>query len=156
MAKHNYNFQKKLNPEVSAKVYKTNLKISTKYSIEISNYLKGKTLTKGIKILDDIANKRDHLPLVKFRKKVAHRKGIAKRGTPSGRWPVKCATYIKLILEEVRANAENKDLDTSKLKIVHMFATKGVTRTKLQPLGRIGGKVRHSKSTNLEVIVLEE
>jgi large subunit ribosomal protein L22 len=156
MSDHKYNYQKKIIEDRCAKAYKTNQRISTKYSIEISNYLKNKPLSKAIKILDDIEHKRDYLPLVKFRKKVAHRKGRAKRGTPTGRWPVKCAKTIKSLLEEVKANAENKDLDTEKLRIIHMFANKGFTRTSLQPLGAIGGKMRKSKSTNIEVIVLEE
>ncbi len=154
MAKHNYNYQKKLPEKKVAKVYKTNLKISTKYATEFSNYLKNKNINKAIKIATDIQEKKDHLPLKRYVKKVAHRKGQAKRKTPTGRYPIKTASYVRELLEEVKANAENKDLDTEKLRIIHMFATKGLTRTKLQPLGR--PRRRESKSTNLEVIVLEE
>jgi len=153
---HNYNFQKKIDLKKSSRAQRENLPISSRYSIEFSNYFNGMKLDKAIKICTSIAEKKEHLPLVRFRKKVAHRKGDAKRGVPSGRFPVKAAGEILKLLLGVKANAENKNLDSDKLRIVHMFATKGVTRTKMQPLGRIGGKNRKSKSTNIEVIVLEE
>jgi len=153
---HNYNFQKIVDPKRSSRAQRENLPISSRYSIEFSNYFKGMKLDKAIKICTNIAEKKEHLPLVRFRKKVAHRKGDAKRGVPSGRFPVKAAAEILKLLQGVKANAENKNLDSEKLKIIHMFATKGVTRSKMQPLGRIGGKNRKSKSTNIEVIVLEE
>jgi large subunit ribosomal protein L22 len=151
-----YNYQKKIDEKKSAKASKTNLAVSTKYAIEFSNYFCGMQLKKAKKIVEDIKEKKDHLPLVKYRRKVAHRKGDAKRKSPTGRYPVKCAEQISSLLDDVKANAEDKNLDTEKLRIVHMYANKGVTRTKLQPLGRVGGKQRESKSTNIEVIVLEE
>ncbi|HOD89725.1 MAG TPA: 50S ribosomal protein L22 [archaeon] len=156
MAKINYNFQKKVDPKKTAKASRRNARVSTKMAIEFSNYFKNKKLNSALIILDDIIAKKDFLPLVKYRKKVAHRKGQAKRGVPSGRYPVKTAKEIKQLLLNARANAEEKNLDIERLKILHMYANKGVTRSKLQPLGRIGGKTRESKSTNLEVILVEE
>jgi len=153
---HKFNYQKPIDPKRSARSQRTNLSISSKYGIEFSNYFVGKKLDRAITIATNIADKKEHLPLVRFRKKVAHRKGDTKRGTPAGRFPIKAAFEVKKLLEEVRANAENKNLDADKLRIVHMFATKGVQRRKMQPLGRISGKNRKSKSTNIEVIVLEE
>ena len=139
-----------------AKSCKNNAPISTKYSVEFSNYFKNKPLVKAIKICEGVMDKSEYLPLVKYNKKVGHRKGDAQRGVPSGRWPIKAAKTIRALLLDVQANAENLNLDLEKLKIIHMFAVKGVTRRKTQPLGRTGGKQRESKSTNIEVIVLEE
>ena len=156
MVLHKYNFQKKIDKDKSARACIVNAHISTKYSIEFGNYLKGMLLDKAMGILTNIELKKDFLPLVRYNKKVAHRKGDSKRGVKSGRYPIKTAKEIKKLLNDVKANAESKNLDTTKLKIIHMFATKGVGRRKLQSLGRIGGKMRKSKSTNLEVIVLEE
>lgn len=156
MSDHKYNFQKKIDKERSARAYRSNAKVSTKYSIEFSNYFKGMPLNKAIQIAENIESKKEYLPLKKFAKKVAHRKGENRRKAASGRWPINCAKLVKELLLEVKANSENKDLDTTKLRIIHMFANKGVSRTNLQPLGRIGGKLRKSKSTNIEVIVLEE
>jgi large subunit ribosomal protein L22 len=156
MADIKYNFQKKVDEKKIAKACKKNAPISTKYSVEFSNYFKNKPLSKAIKICDDILEKKDFLPLVKYNKKVAHRKGSSKRNVSSGRWPEKATKEIKALLLDVKANAENLNLDTEKLKVIHMFAVKGVTRRKTQPLGRTGGKQRESKSTNIEVIVLEE
>jgi ribosomal protein uL22 len=156
MSDHKYNFQKKIDKERTARAYRSNAKISTKYSVEFSNYFKGMSLDKAIIIAGNIEQKTEYLPLKKYNLKVAHRKGENRRKTPSGRWPIKASKLVKELLLEAKANAENKDLDTTKLRITHMFANKGVSRTNLQPLGRIGGKMRESKSTNIEVIVLEE
>lgn len=156
MADKIYNFQKKVNEKKIAKACKLNVPISTKYAVEFSNYFKNKPLSKAVKICEDIMEKKDHLPLKVYNKKVAHRKGLAKRGTPAGRWPLNASKAIRALLLDVKANAENLNLDVDKLTIIHMFAVKGVTRRKTQPLGRTGGKQRESKSTNIEVIVLEE
>ncbi|MCK9292810.1 MAG: 50S ribosomal protein L22 [archaeon] len=152
----NYNFQKKVDEKRIAKAYKSNAKISTKYSVEFCNYFNGMMLSKAIKIANDIKEKKDFLPLVKYRLKVAHRKGQTKRFTPTGRWPINVAKEVGLLLEDVKSNAEDKNLDVTKLRIIHMYANLGLTRRKTQPQGRIGGKQRESKSTNIEVIVLEE
>lgn len=156
MADKKYNFQKKVNEKKIAKSCKNNAPISTKYAVEFSNYFKNKPLIKAIKICENIIDKKEFLPLAKYNKKVAHRKGTSTRKVPSGRWPINTAKAVKFLLEDVKANAENLNLDPEKLKIIHMFAVKGVTRRKTQPLGRTGGKQRESKSTNIEVIVLEE
>jgi large subunit ribosomal protein L22 len=152
---HNYNYQKKLDAKKSARASKHNCPISVKYAVEFGNYFRNMPVKKALKILADIEAKKDFLPLVKYAKKVPNRKGQSKRGTTIGRYPVKCAKYVRLMLEEASANAENKNLNIEKLKIESMFATKGVTRQKIQPMGRIGGKTRESKSTNIEVIVVE-
>jgi len=156
MATKNYNFQKKFDEKRIAKASKSNVKISTKYSVEFSNYFTGMMLDKAIKIAKDIEEKKDFLPLQKYRLKVAHRKGETKRGTPTGRWPINVSKEVGALLNDVKSNAEDKNLDISKLKIIHMYANLGLTRRKTQPQGRIGGKQRESKSTNIEVIVLEE
>jgi len=153
---HKYNFQKKINEKRVAKASRHNVPISVKYATEFGNYFKNMPISKAIKITTDIEAKKDYLPLVKYAKKVPNRKGNSKRGTTIGRYPVKCAKYIRVLLEEVKANAEKKNLNADKLKILSLFAVKGVTRSKLQPLGRISGKSRESKSTNIEVIVVEE
>lgn len=153
---HKYNFQKKIDEKKIAKACRHNAPISVKYATEFGNYFKNMPINKAIKIAIDIENKQDYLPLVKYAKKVPNRKGISKRGTTTGRYPIKCAKYIRELLEYAKANAENRNLDSEKLKIVSLFAVKGVTRSKLQPMGRIGGKSRESKSTNVEVIVVEE
>ena len=64
----NYNFQKKVDEKRIAKAYKSNAKISTKYSVEFCNYFNGMMLSKAIKIANDIKEKKDFLPLVKYYK----------------------------------------------------------------------------------------
>jgi len=139
----------------TAKATLKNAGISLKYSTEMFREIKGRPVDKSIKRLGRIAEKEEALPLRKYNKKVAHRKGDAKSGVKSGRYPAKAAKRFVELLELAKANADFKGLDTEKLLVLHGHASQGFSRQSLQPKGRIGGKVRQRKSTHLEVVVTE-
>jgi len=154
MVKKEYQRKAKTEKHCSKAMLK-NRRISTKYSVEITNYIKGLPASKAIAKLQRIAEKKEYLPLKKYHKKVAHRKGRAIAGEKAGRYPLKaCKSFIELLNYAV-ANAENKGLDTEKLIILHAFASQGHSRMSHQPKGRISGKRRESKSTHIEVILQE-
>jgi len=154
MPKSEYQF-KDFNEKITAKALSKNQPISLKYSTEICREIKGKPVKKVLAFLQRIADKEEFLPLRKYRKKVAHRKGEAKSFTKTGRYPVKAAkTFIKLI-ESAKANAVYKGLDEEKLIVLHAFASQGYSRRKMQPKGRIAGKIRKAKATHIEVVLLE-
>ncbi len=149
-------YQKKVKKEKHcAKAMLKNRRISTKYAVEIANYIKGLPVSKALAKLQRIAEKKEYLPLKKYNKKVAHRKGRAIAGKKAGRYPVKaCNSFIELLNTAI-ANAENKGLDTEKLLVLHAFASQGHRRLGHQPKGRIAGKRRERKSTHIEVILQE-
>ena len=153
MTKRNYCIE--INSNKTAKAMAKNLPISTKYAEEMSKILKGMHLAKAKAYLNRILKMEDFLPLRKYNKKVAHRKGNSKLGVKSGRYPQKVAQAFLTLLDSVEANAEFKDLDTEKLLITHIYSSQGYRRPKLQPQGHIAGRRRFSKSTHLEVIVTE-
>lgn len=149
-------YQIKLRSEKGfAKAIAKNQPVSTKYSTELCREIKGIRVVDAEAKINRILAMKDFLPLRKYRKKVAHRRGNSVSFTKTGRYPLKvCGVFLKL-LESVKANADFKGLDSENLLIVHCFASRGFARTGMQPKGRIAGKRRWRKSTHIEVIVTE-
>jgi len=150
------NYQTRLKSEKGiAKAIAKNQPVSTKYATEMAREIKGKRVSKTESMLQRIAEKKQFLPLRKYNKKVAHRKGDSKSGVKSGRFPEKlCGVFLKL-LQSVKANADFKGLDSDNLTVMHCFASRGFARRSTQPKGKIAGKRRRRKSTHLEIIVAE-
>lgn len=150
------NYQARVRDEkAAAKAIAKNQPISTKYATEICREIKGERLDKAEKRLHAIIEKREFLPLRKYNKKVAHRRGESRSGVKSGRFPQKaCGVFLNL-LESVKANADFKGLDSENLMVAHCFASRGFGRRSVQPKGHIAGKRRRRKSTHVEVIVRE-
>jgi len=155
MVKKNYNLQEKIKDKITAKAIKKNANVSVKYATEIVREIKGKKVKRAEEFLKNIMDKKEHLPLRKYIKKVAHRKGDAKSNTKSGRYPIKTAKNFLEVLESAKANADYKGLDTENLFIKHGFASKGYSRASHQPKGKISGKPRERKSAHLELILQE-
>jgi large subunit ribosomal protein L22 len=139
----------------TARALMTNANVSIKYSTEICNQIKGKYVEDVIIWLEKIIAHEDYLPLKRYNKKVAHRKGEAKNGVKSGRYPQKTIRVFIDLLNSVKNNADFKGLDVERINIIHAFASMGVSRTTYQSKGKISGKARKRKSTHVEVIVSE-
>ncbi len=154
MVKKNYQ-EKAGKDDITAKAMAKNKPASLKYSTEICREIRGKPLAKAEAFLNRVVEGKEFLPLKRYNKKVAHRKGASVAGVKSGRFPVKtCKAFLELIAN-AKANAENKGLDTEKLLVRHCFASCGFRRNKAQPKGRVAGKRRRQKSVHLEIIVQE-
>lgn len=149
-------YQKKVKNETKiAKAIAANKPISIKYATEMCREIKGKPVIKIEKFLNRIINKEDYLPLKKYIKKVAHRKGTAKSGTKTGRYPLRVSKAFLDLIETAKANADFKGLNTESLLIYHAFASMGFRRHSSQPKGHIGGKRRRNKSTHIEIMLIE-
>ncbi len=139
----------------TAKTMAANANVSLKYATEICNQIKGKTAEWTESFLQDIEQHKRFLPLKRYNKKVAHRKGDSMHGEKAGRYPEKTVQVFLKLLENAKANADYKGLDTEKLVIKHAFASQGFARRSVQTKGKIGGKVRKKKSAHLEVVLME-
>jgi len=149
------NYQEEADTKITAKAMMKNKDVSLKYSTEICREIRGKPVFKAEQFLNRILRHETFLPLKRYNKKVAHRKGQSVSGVKSGRFPKKaCEAFLEL-LGYTKANAENKGLDSEKLLVKHCFASCGFRRQKMQPKGHIAGRRRHSKSTHIEIIVQE-
>ena len=154
MVKKNYQSNVAAGKKV-AKVIASNQRVSLKYATELCREIKGKKISRIDALLNNIIAGREFLPLRKYKKKVAHRKGSSKGGVKSGRYPKKLAITVLKILGSVKANADFKGMDAENLVVLHAFASQGFKRTSLQSQGRIGGKIRKRKSAHIEIVAGE-
>jgi large subunit ribosomal protein L22 len=156
MVKKNYQLQLSVaDKKKTASAMAKNSDMSLKYATEIIREIRGKPLVFAEKFLQDIIEHKRHLPLLQYKKKVAHRKGQAMSGVKAGRYPEKTCKAVLSILESVKANADYKGLDEEKLLVVHGFASQGFARISHQSQGHIGGKRRKRPSVHFEIIVRE-
>lgn len=132
--------------ENMAKAISKDLGISTKVSIEIANFIRGKTTGEAKTILNRVLRKKQPIPFKRFTDGVGHRKGA---NIAAGRFPEKASEAFLAIIKQCEANAQAKGL-SSELRIVHLVAQKG---TNMFRHGR--QRRRKYKRTHLE-IVLEE
>lgn len=106
--------------ETTAKINGIGLRVSTKYCVEISDYLRYKTVKQAKYILENVLNKKMAIPFRKHNRDVGHKPGMA-----SGSYPVNATKEILNLLNGVEANAENKGLNKNELYISKMIANKG-------------------------------
>jgi len=129
----------------TAKALGRNLPISTKQSIEIGSFIKGKTIVKAKTMLKDVIAKKVAVPFTRFNKDMGHKKG----NIAAGRYPINASTEILNILNSAESNAANKGLG-SDLFIKMFVANKG---TGQWHYGR--QRRRRMKRTHVEIIVEE-
>ena len=152
----NNNYQQEVGkPSKTARAFLGNAPISVKYSTELCNQIKTRPVSKVIEYLERIIAHEEYLPLKRYNKKVAHRKGNALLGEKAGRYPEKVANEFIKLLELAKSNADFKGLDSEKLIILHAYANMGMNRFSYQSKGKIAGKARRRNATNIEVIVQE-
>lgn len=122
----------------------TNLPVSTKHSVEISNYLRYKDTSFAKKFLEEVITLKKAVPFKYFTKDLGHKPGMA-----AGRYPQKAAQEFLRLIKAVEANAQGKGLNTANLKIVKILANKA-------SIPFTGGRLqRGKKRTHLEVVVKE-
>ncbi|MEM4703779.1 MAG: 50S ribosomal protein L22 [Candidatus Bathyarchaeia archaeon] len=145
--------QEELDPEKTAKASGRELRVSHKNAREVCRTIKGMMVTKAKQYLRDVIDKKKPVPYKRFTKKLGHRHGLEKAFV--GKYPVKAAKHILKILEGAEANAENKGLDTDRLKIIHAAASPGMKIKRFRP--RAQGRATPKTETLCHIeIVLEE
>ncbi|MEA2036384.1 MAG: 50S ribosomal protein L22 [Nanoarchaeota archaeon] len=143
----NYDYATKdYNKESMARVIGKSLPISTKFSIEICDYIRSKTTAEAKKLLKQVAEGKKAMPFKKFNRDLSHKKSIG-----PGRYPKKPALEIIQLLESVEANAQFKGLNTSNLQIKHICA-----HLASRPWRYGRQRRRKTKRTHLEIIVEEK
>lgn len=99
------------------------LPISTKKSIAICSYIKGKSPQKVLILLDKVTKKKIAIPM---KGEIPHRHNMPK-GKPSGRYPIKTCLYFIKLIKNLIANATIKNLDIESLIITKAIANKAAT-----------------------------
>lgn len=142
-----------LDPEKTVKASGREIRISHKHAREVCTTIKGMMLTKAKQYLRDVMTKEKPVPVRRFRKKVGHRHGLVKAF--AGRYPIKASKEILKILESAEANAENKGLDTDRMRIVHASAYPGMKVKRYKPRAQGRASPKFQILTHVE-IALEE
>ncbi len=129
----------------TARAYGRNLSISTKQSVEICNNIRGIALDKAKEFLLGVINKKMPVKMSKYIKDLPHKKNIG-----PGRYPVKAAKAILIMLKSAEANALNKGLSRN-LVIRHISAHKASTPYHYGRKRRV-----RMKRTNIQVVLEEQ
>ncbi len=150
-----YSYQGDL--EKTARALGKDLNVSWKKCNEICYTIKNMKLNKAIEYLEKVMQRKEFVPYRRYNTGIAHRKG----GIPGG-YPVKAAKIIKKILENAKNNAEQKGLDTEKLKIIHATAYKTITLERVKPktgsrggFSYTSGMMHNIELANVEIVVKE-
>jgi len=133
--------------EHTARVYGSDLPISTKVSVEICKFIKNKDLNKSRDYLQKVLEKKVAIPYKRYNKDTPHRPGKM----AAGRYPQKASKEFIKLLNLLQANAEHKGLDSDNLIIYFASANKAA---RIPRYGRHRGRV--SKRTHIELRVMEK
>jgi large subunit ribosomal protein L22 len=151
--KWGYSIVEELDPEKTVRASAREVRVSHKSAREVCRTIKGMMLTQAKQYLRDVSVKKKPVPFRRFRKKAGHRHGLNKAF--AGRYPVKAARQILKLLESAEANAENKSLDTERMRIIHMATSQGMKVKRYTP--RAQGRTSPSFDTLCHIeIALEE
>jgi large subunit ribosomal protein L22 len=130
--------EKKIKKE-EAHINVINAKLSTKQSMAICKWIRGKDIERSILFLEDVAKQKKVLPM---KGEIPHHKGII------GRFPLNASKEFIRILKSLRANAIQNGLEVEKARIVKSIANIGN-----RPLRR-GGRER-AKRTHIYIEMRE-
>ncbi|MFH0977957.1 MAG: 50S ribosomal protein L22 [Candidatus Woesearchaeota archaeon] len=115
-----YRYSTNTEKEGLVKTVGIGLGISRKKGIEICNFIRGKSLERAKKIMDNVMEQKEAIPYRRFNKDTGHKPGIG-----PGRYPIKTCKEIKVLLERLEASANQKGLETKSLIISHISAQQG-------------------------------
>lgn len=122
------------------------LPISTKFAVEISNHIRGKSVQWAKKQLSLVADKKIAIRLRRFNRDRGHKPGMA-----GGCYPINASKEIIKLLTSLEGYAQHNNLDKNNLFIKAIMANRAASAW--HP-GRIRGI--HMKSTNIEIIAEEK
>jgi ribosomal protein L22 len=115
-------------------------KISTKVSMAICNFIRGKKITKAIENLEQVVLKKKAVPM---KGEFAHRKGKIM----SGKYPVDASKEFIIFLKSLQANALQNGIEDAKI-------TEAVPNMGSRPYGRFGRVKR--KRTHIKLVAREK
>ncbi len=142
-----------LDPDRTVKCAGRELRISAKAATEICRTIRGMKLEDAKKLLEDVRDLERAIAYRRYKKEVAHRNLPEKWF--AGKYPVKAASKILFLLEELEANAEYKGLDPEKIRIVHAASQRGMNIVKYSPRAFGRSSPSFQGTTHVELVGLE-
>lgn len=132
--------------EVMAKAAARSLPISTKQSIAISQFIRGKNVQKMKTFLEDVISQKRAVPFTRFTNGLGHKPGIG-----PGRYPQKAAKEFLSLLKSAEANAQMNGLNTANLIVGMVKSNKASTSWHYGRQRRI-----KMKRSNVDIILIEQ
>ena len=136
-----------------AKASGRELRISPKAAREICRHIRHMGLHQAKAFLEKVVSKKQAVPYRRHKKEVAHKAGL--QGWYAGKYPVKAAQQTLKILNDLEANAEEKGLDTERMRIIHAAAYKGRTLKRYFPRAFGRSSPNFEKLCHLEFVAEE-
>jgi len=143
-----------LDPETTAKAMAFELHISPKHAREICRAVKGRKVEDAEAYLEHVLNMKEAVPFKRFKKKVAHRRGLKK--WYAGRYPTKATSVILKLIRGAKSNAEYKGLDPEALRIWRAVTKKGRTIRGIMPRAFGRATSRDIETVTVEIVLKEE
>ncbi len=100
-----------------------NFPVSRKHSIEVANFVRGKSVKEARRLLGKVLRKEMAVPFKRFFRDKGHKRNIA-----SGRFPENATKTMLDLIDSAESNAQNKGLNTSSLVISSLMVNKGNTQ----------------------------
>jgi len=143
-----------LDPDRTVKCSGRELRISPKASVELCRTIRGMKLPDAKKLLERVISKDQAAAYRRYKKEVPHKRNLNERWF-AGRYPEKAAGKILHLLDELESNAEYRNLDVEKLKIVHAASQRGphIPRRSPRAFGR--SDLLRGTTTHIELVGYE-
>jgi large subunit ribosomal protein L22 len=126
------------------------LRISPKASREICKALKGMTIEQANKYLDDVIALKKSVPFKRHNKNMSHRGDLI--GWHSGRYPQKACREFKKVLENLENNAIFKNLDSERMRLIHIISHRARKIQGITPRAQGRGSPKIKTLTHIEVV----
>lgn len=111
-------------------------------------------LAEAKKLLERVIEKKQAIAYRHYKKEVPHRRQLME-GWYAGRFPQKVAGKVLRLLDELEANAEYRNLDTERIKIIHAAAQRAnkIPRRNPRAFGR--SDLLQAQTTHIELVGFE-
>ena len=141
-----------VDPKITCKSIAFERHISFKKTREICHYIKGMSLTKAKKILENVMIMKCAIPFKRHTDGSGHKKG----NMTNGRYPIKASSEVLYLLKNAENNGLYKGLNVSNLYIFDMHANRGRVIRGAFPRARGRASPKNTTTVNIEVILMEK
>ncbi|MCW6166825.1 MAG: 50S ribosomal protein L22 [Thermoplasmatales archaeon] len=127
------------------------LPISPKKSYEVLNAIRGLSLDRARKILEDAEQLKKAIPFRRYNQETAHHTGVG-----PGRFPKKVAHQVLQVLKNAEANADYEGLDTDRLYVHVAASSRGRIIKARMPRAHGRATNWNEQTTHIEIVLAEE
>src|SRR5712692_10413148 len=143
-----------LDPDRTVKCSGRELRVSPKDSVELCRPIKGMKVPEAKTRIERVIAKKQSVAYRRSKKEVPHKRNLNEPWF-AGRYPEKAAGKLLHLLEELENNAEYRNLDVERLKIIHAASQRGphVPRRSPRAFGR--SDLLRGTTTHIELVGYE-